>query len=198
MKPGRLFFALFWIVACIGSARADWLWFDDSRPAALRIEANGFTLTPLVVAGEALTDATYQNRDRTLPRARSVSFAGTFSLYDSAPSTFAWTLFFLPPDGGTAPAAELTISGTPWDAGEHIAGAFIGAGDPALPATVPGDAAAVVTNPDFTFPFHTQNLSMLVSVARVGEPAALGLLGMGLAGIVAARGRQRRWTDPPP
>lgn len=198
MQPGRLFFVLFWLATCMGAARADWLWFDDSRPAAPRIEANGFTLAPLLVAGSALTDGTYDNHDRTLPGVDAVSFAGTFSLYDSAPSSFAWTQFFLPPWGGTAPAAELMMWGAPDDAGEHIAGTFIGAGDPALPAAVPAGAAAVVTDPDFTFPFHTQNLSMLVSVAGVGEPGALGLLGMGLAGIVAARGRRRGRHSPPP
>lgn len=196
MRPGWLFLVLFWLLAGVSAARADWLWLDDSQPAALRVEANGFTLAPLLVAGETLTDGTYGNRDRILPGTTRVSFVGTFSLYYSAASTFAWTLLFLPPGGGTASAAELLMNGVPAGGGERVTGTFLGLGDPMLPETVPTAAEAVIVDPDSTFPFHTQNLSMLVSVARMHEPTGVGLLGMALAGIVAVRCRPHRRTPP--
>lgn len=196
MQPGRLFLVLFWLVACTGTARADWLWLDDTWPAAPRIEANGFTLAPLLVAGEALTDGTYDNRDRVLPGVTSVSFAGTFSLHNSPASSFAWTLFFLPPGGGPAPSAELVMTGEPADGGEHVAGTFLGKGDPALPEAIAAGAASIIVDPDFTFPFHTQNLSMLVSVARADEPEGIGLLAIGLT-AVALRRRARHPSAPP-
>ncbi|MEO9191421.1 MAG: hypothetical protein ABI224_15690 [Acetobacteraceae bacterium] len=183
------------VVVCAEPARADWLWFDDSQPGTLRIEANGFTLAPLVIAAggtdHVLTDDTYNDRDLLLPGARQVRFAGTFSLHNSAAATFSMAEFFLPSAGGTVPGAELVIDGVPEGGGERVSGGFIGIGDPALPYAVPAGARAIVVDPDGTFPFSTQNLSMLVSLANdpapVSEPAGLGVLGLGLFGLWVAR-----------
>lgn len=184
------------VIVCAGPARADWLWFDDSQPGTLRIEANGFTRAPLVIeAGgtdHVLTDDTYNDRDLLLPGTTQVRFAGTFSLYNSAAATFSLTEFFLPSAGGTVPGAELVIDGVPEGGGEHISGGFIGIGDPVLPEAVPAGARAIVVNRDGTFPFSTENLSMLVSLsadpARIAEPMGLDVLGLGLFGLWAARG----------
>jgi len=186
------------IVASAMPARADWLWFDDSEPGALLVQANGFTLAPLLIeAGgtdHVLTNGTYANRDLILPRATSVRFAGTFSLFNSVAATFAFTEFFLPPGGGAVPGAELVLDGAPADGGEQVSGRFIGIGDPALPNAVLAGARAIVVDPDGTFPFSTQNLSMLVSLAGdpapVAEPAGFGVLGLGLLGLGWARGRR--------
>ncbi|MGH7210418.1 MAG: hypothetical protein ACREF1_03030, partial [Acetobacteraceae bacterium] len=109
-------------ILCAGAARADWLWFDDSLPGVLRIEANGFTFAPLVIDASGttfvLTDGTYDDRDLLLPGATGVSFAGTFSLYNSVSEAFATTEFFLPSAGGTIPGAEIVLDGVPEDGGE--------------------------------------------------------------------------------
>ncbi len=187
-------------------ARADWLWFDDSQPGVLRVEANGFTLAPLVIDADGvssvLTNDTYHDRDLLLPGVTDVSFAGTFSLYNSAAATFAMTTFFLPSAGATVPGAELVLVGMAGDGGEHVSGTFIGAGNPALPMSVPVGARVIVVDHDGTFPFSTQNLSMLVSLGsdplHVAEPADLGVLGFGLLGLAWARGRDRLCSPRPP
>jgi len=187
-------------ILSVGAARADWLWFDDSQPGVLRVEANGFTLAPLVVdtdgISSVLTNDTYDDRDLLLPGMTGVSFAGTFSLYNAAAATFAMTEFFVPSTGATTPGAELVLDGMAEDGGEHVSGTFIGAGNPALPTSVPAGARVIAVDPDGTFPFSTQNLSILVSLsngpASVAEPAGLGVLGFGLLGLAWARGRRGR------
>ncbi|MGA9866471.1 MAG: hypothetical protein WBQ75_08530 [Acetobacteraceae bacterium] len=183
-----------------GAARADWLWFDDSQPGVLRVEANGFTLAPLVIdaggVSYVVTNGTYDDRDLLLPGMTDASFAGTFSLYYATAATFTMTEFFLPSVGAAIPGAELVLNGVAEDGGEHVSGTFIGAGNPALPTSVPTGARVIVADLDGTFPFSTQNLSMLVSLSNdpvgAAEPAGLGVLGFALLGLAWARGRRGR------